>query len=328
MGCGGGSGTVANGITCTDNTLFYAPMVGGPVAADSGVKNTLYFGTDKLYRSANLGTTMTVASQTLTGFNGAAERVSAIGISPQNDSARLIGSTTGRVYYSNTAGATTMTDVTGSIPARYVARIAFSPTDQNTAYVALNGYGIANQHVMKTTNLNTGSPLWTNAGVGIPDVPTNVLVVDPLNPNVLYAGTDIGVYRSQDAGASWVPFGTGLPRVAVFGMAIQSASRILRIATHGKGMWQISINIPATVTVSGRVTHSNGRGVTSATVSLTDPDGLVRTAVTNRQGNYSFDNVPSGRTYTISASMPRYNFGPPQTVTPFDSVTAVNFVAQ
>lgn len=327
LGCG--SGWIPNGITCTDATLFYAPMVGGPVATDSAGKNTLYFGTNKLYRSGNLGTTMTVASQTLTGsFNGAPERVSAIGIAPSNDAVRLIGSTIGRVYYSNTAGATTMTDVTGVIPARYVGRIAIHPTNPDIAYVALNGYGIPNQHVMKTTNLGTGSPSWTNAGVGIPDVPTNALVIDPANPNVIYAGTDIGVYRSQDAGATWVPFGTGLPRVAVFGMAIHNPSRVLRIATHGKGMWQISINIPATITVSGTVKRSNGQGVTDATISLTDPDGLVRTTKTDRQGRYFFDNVPSGRTYTVAASNPRYSFGPPQTVTPFDAVTTVNFVAQ
>src|SRR5262249_48346107 len=55
LGCGG----TANGINCADATLFYAPMVVGPNASDSSGSNTLYFGTDHLYRSANRGTTMT-----------------------------------------------------------------------------------------------------------------------------------------------------------------------------------------------------------------------------------------------------------------------------
>jgi hypothetical protein len=57
----------------------------------------------------------------------------------------------------------------------------------------------------------------------------------------LFAGTDIGVYNSVDGGLSWNPYGTGLPRVPVFDMAIQNPSRILRIATFGRGMWETSI---------------------------------------------------------------------------------------
>src|SRR5205085_473986 len=126
IGCGG----TANGISCADATLFYAPMVGGPSVTGS-IGNTLYFGTNKLYRSINQGTLMTPVSQTLTGSN---ERVSAIAIAPQNDDVRLIGSTLGRVYLSTTTAAVTMTDVTGPIPARYVGRIAIDPVDANIAY--------------------------------------------------------------------------------------------------------------------------------------------------------------------------------------------------
>ncbi len=235
LGCGG----TANGISCTDATLFYAPLVLGPNATGS-VGNTVYFGSNKLYRSINQGTTMTVVSQTLPN-TGANERVSAIGISPQNDDIRLIGSTTGRVYFSGTAGATTMADITGSIPARYIGRIAIDPTNGNTAYVALNGFGIPGQHVMKTTNLSAPVPTWVNSGSGIPDIPTNALVIDPAHPQTLYAGTDIGVFRSTDGGASWTPFSTGLPRVAVFEIGIQPVNHILKIATHGRGIWEYSL---------------------------------------------------------------------------------------
>jgi hypothetical protein len=233
-GCGG----TANGISCTDRTLFYAPMVLGPDAPGS-TGNTVYFGTEKLYRSINQGTTMTPVSQSMSTTGN--ERISAIGIAPQNDDIRLIGSTLGRVYYSNTAGATTMTDITGAVPARFVGRIAIDPTNANIAYLALGGFGIPGQHVMKTTNLSSPTPTWTPAGSGIPDVPTNGLVIDPANPSTLYAGTDIGVFRSVDGGANWTPFSQGLPRIAVFEIALQPTRRILKIATHGRGIWEFDL---------------------------------------------------------------------------------------
>ncbi len=230
LGCGG----TANGINCTDATLFYAPMVGGP-----GTPNTLYFGTTNLYRSTDKGTTMTSVSGTLPA------RISAIAIAPQDDSVRLVGLTTGAVYLSTTAGATTMNNISGSIPGRYVGRVAIDPTNANIAYVALNGFGLAaGQHVWKTTNLLSGAPTWSASGSGIPDVPTNTFVVDPSNPNTLYAGTDIGVFTSADGGANWTPFSAGLPRVAVFGMEIQNAHRVLKIATHGRGIFQYNLRTP------------------------------------------------------------------------------------
>ena len=77
----------------------------------------------------------------------------------------------------------------------------------------------------------------------MPQVPVSAFIVNPANSNTLFAGTDIGVYTSTDGGANWSPFGTGLPRVAVFDMAIQPTSGMLRIATHGRGLWQIPTTV-------------------------------------------------------------------------------------
>jgi hypothetical protein len=221
-----------NGIICTDQVLFYAPLVRGP-----GNPNTIYYGTNRLYRSDNQGTLMTDVSGTLPA------RIGAIAIAPQDDNVRLVGLTTGAVYLSTTAGATTMSNVTGSLPSRYIGRIAIDPTNANVAYVALNGFGIPNQHVYKTTNLLSGTPTWTAAGTGIPDTPTNALAIDPANTQVIYAGTDIGVFRTTNGGTSWEPFSDGLPRVAVFGMEIQAVHRVLKIATHGRGIWEKNLNV-------------------------------------------------------------------------------------
>jgi hypothetical protein len=76
---------------------------------------------------------------------------------------------------------------------------------------------------------------------GIPRVPVSGFAVDPQDSNILYAGTDIGVYHSTDGGLNWSPLGTGLPRVAVFDVAISNVQRLLRIATHGRGIFEIGI---------------------------------------------------------------------------------------
>jgi hypothetical protein len=228
LGCGG----TANGISCSDATLFYAPLTRGP-----GNPNTLYFGTDRLYRSDNRGTSMTVVSQA-----PLPARVSAIGISPQNDNVRIIGLTNGSVF-ATTTGSATLTDITGPIPpTKYISRAVVDPTNPDVAYVTVSGFGLGTgQHVWKTSNLSNAGPTWTVAGNGIPDVPVSAFVVDPSNPNTLYAGTDIGVYRSTDGAATWTPFSNGLPRVAVFDMAIHNTHRFLRIATHGRGIYEMNL---------------------------------------------------------------------------------------
>jgi hypothetical protein len=256
------SGVSRNGITCTDSVLFYAPMAQGP-----GSPNSIYFGSDRLYRSANGGVTNVVVSQApiMTSTTGNIP-ISTIAISPQNDNVRIVGLTNGKVF-ATTTGSSTLTDITGPLPARYVARAVIDPNNQNTAYVTFDTYFIqTGGHVWKTTDLNDSAPVWTLSGNGIPNVPTNSLVVDPLNSNSLYAATDIGVYHSSDGGATWNPYGTGLPRVACFDIAIQSSNRVLRVATHGRGLWEIAAQLAPTTTT---VASSQNPSVFGQAITLT-----------------------------------------------------------
>ncbi len=244
----GCSGTTSNnGIGCGNAVLFYAPMELGP-----GNPQTVYFGTDRLYRSSNRGDTMTLASQgPLVPVNATQGVVlTTIGVSPQDDNVRIVGLRDGHVF-ATTTGAATLTDVTGANfpapnpadPARNsIGRAVIDPHNKFTAYVTFTSFGVpAGQHIFKTTNLNDPVPTWAPAGNGIPDVPVSALAIDPQDSNTLYAGTDIGVYQSTDGGANWSPYGTGLPRVAVFDVKISNVQRILRIATHGRGIYEITI---------------------------------------------------------------------------------------
>lgn len=227
LGCGGTS----NGIACTDNTLFYAPMALGP-----GNPNTVYFGSDRLYRSSDQGTTMALVSQA--PISGTTP-VSSISIAKTDDNVRLVGMFNGAVYKTSTGSSTLTLATPSGAPAAPVGRVLIDPVDKKTAYVSYGGYGVlSGRHIWKTTNLDAATPTWTASSTGIPDVPVNCMAIDPTVTNIMFAGTDIGVYVSTDAGATWTSYSSGLPAVPVFDMAVHPVTKALKIATHGRGFWQ------------------------------------------------------------------------------------------
>jgi photosystem II stability/assembly factor-like uncharacterized protein len=244
-GCSG-SGT-GNGISCGNAVLFYAPLELGP-----GNPNTIYFGSDRLYRSTDRGDNHTIVSQSpLVPVNATQGVViTTIGVSPQDDNVRIVGMRNGQVFATVT-GSSTLTNVTPSnapppnpidAARNSIGKAVIDPNNKYTAYITYTSFSPpAGQQIFKTTNLNDPVPTWTPSSNGIPQVPVSSIAVDPQNSNILYAGTDIGVYTSTDGGANWAPLGSGLPRVAVFDVKISNVQRYLRIATHGRGIWEIGI---------------------------------------------------------------------------------------
>jgi hypothetical protein len=71
------------------------------------------------------------------------------------------------------------------------------------------------------------------------------IVIDPDIPNTLYLATESTLLRSSSGGASWYPIGTGLPVVTVTDAKLHRASRTLRVATAGRGLWDLSVPITA-----------------------------------------------------------------------------------
>ncbi|MCU1268140.1 MAG: glycosyl hydrolase [Acidobacteria bacterium] len=320
--CDGAAFAATNGLNGTDTVLFYAPMALGPGGA--GNPNTLYFGTNKLYRSTDRGDTMTIVSQNPL-IAGVA--VSAIGIGPTDDNVRIVGMRNGNVF-ATTTGSTTLTNTafpfptnaTASTTNRHIGRAVIDPLNSNTAYVTISYYTNPSTagNIWRTTNLNSATPTWTsigNSGNGLPNIPVNAFAVDGNDPShpgvsVLYAGSDIGVYFSVDSGASWAPFGLGLPRVSVFDMAIQPTARLLRVATHGRGMWEKALPSPtaAAARISGSVTTADGSPSAGVTVRLSGQK--TGTTITNDQGRYSFGNLDTGGFYTVTPDFANYHFSP------------------
>jgi len=109
--------------------------------------------------------------------------------------------------------------------------------------------------VFRTIN---GGGSWEGLGAqgaaagGLPDVGVNVIKVDPGDPSTLYVGTEVGLYRSTDAGGIWSRFGAGtLPLVDVRDVCIAPASQRLTAATYGRGFWQIDTGAASAAGVRG-----------------------------------------------------------------------------
>jgi hypothetical protein len=298
LSCDGTANYLHNGLQLTDAVLFYAPMALGP-----GTPNTVYFGTDRLYRSNDRGDHMTVVSQaSITSPGTTGSPISTIAIWPQGDNVRMIGTQNGQVW-ATAAGSSTLVNLNPPLPVnpaggtnKFIGRAMIDPNNKNVAYIALSYYAPAGQGIWKISNLTAAavsggaSPAWTAASNGIPSIPINAFAIDPINSNNLYAGTDIGVYFSNDGGANWSPYGTGLPRVAVFDLQIQPTSRLLRAGTHGRGVWETPLVSPAASTVQ----------FTASTAAITEGTGSsqVDAVVTvQRSGDTSF---PASVNYATS----------------------------
>jgi Bacterial Ig-like domain (group 3) len=246
--------TAVNGINPGDNSSFVPPFVTDPSTA-----NTLYVGTTKVYQSVNTGNSWTALSGDLVnGLNQ--DELTALAVAPGNPKVVYAGADTGQVFVATNvvAGSGAFAQVTGqaSLPPRQVSAIAVDPAVATglTAYAAFSGFAFGADttgHLFKTAD---GGATWkdvsctvascvTPAASDLPNTPVNDVVVDPDLAGTLYVGTDIGVYQGTCAATcTWSTLSTGLPRVAVLSLKLHHASRTLRAATHGRGVWDIVLN--------------------------------------------------------------------------------------
>jgi len=79
-------------------------------------------------------------------------------------------------------------------------------------------------------------------GNNLLNVEHNALAVDPAAPSNVYAGADIGVWHSADGGRNWAPMQNGLPDAPIFDLQIHPTQRLLRAATHGRGVFEIALD--------------------------------------------------------------------------------------
>ena len=236
----GAEQTFTQGISTSDQGAWAAPLIADP--ADS---SGLYCGRRRVYHR----TASTRWSPISPTFR---TPISAIAVSEANP--RIVYAGSGLASGSSilvsdgvplgelkvtTDGGATWADRNLGLPNRIITSIVASRHDTCTAYVTFSGFSAG--HIFKTTDCGA---TWGDISRGLPDIPVNALVLDPSNERVIHVGTDIGMFVSDDGGATWWTFNNGLPRVAVVAMEIHRASNTLRVATHGRSMWEIALGQP------------------------------------------------------------------------------------
>ncbi len=156
------------------------------------------------------------------------------------------GTDDGNVWLSRNDGGT-WENLTGRFPGlpprSYVARIEPSHADSATFYVAFDRHrdGDYAPYLYATSDYGrTFRSLAATLPTGGPDF-LHVVREDPHNRDLLFVGTDVGVYVSRDRGSSWQPFMTGLPTVPVHDLQIHPRDRELIAGTHGRSIWIVNI---------------------------------------------------------------------------------------
>ncbi len=118
-----------------------------------------------------------------------------------------------------------------------VATVDASPYDAGTAFAVGDGHMLGDEspHIFATRDYGA---TWRSISG---DLPRNVFVrvvrQDPKNPNLLYAGTQRGVFASWDAGTHWQSLRLNMPATAIYDIQIQPVANDLIVASHGRGVW-------------------------------------------------------------------------------------------
>lgn len=228
----------------TSNALFIAPFI-----LDPNDPNTMLAGGRSLWRSTNVKAA-TPGWNSIKGPFTNNIRISAIAVAPGNSNIVWVGYENGLIYKTTngTAASPTWTreDLT-TMPDRYATRITVDPRNSSIVYATFGGF--SQDNVWRTTD---GGSTWTDitgsGTTGLPDAPVRSLVVHPNNSQWLYVGTEVGVFASDDGGATWSLPTDGPANVSVdelFWMGTR-----LVAATHGRGMFEAE-------TVSGTQAPAN-----------------------------------------------------------------------
>ena len=232
------------GITDGPNDVVFIPTH----AMDPNNPQRLWFGGRRAWRTSDGGANWTQASATF-GF----PFVSAIAVAPGMPDRVLMGTSVGRVYRSDAAGAATSASVwTESVvnAGGYISSLAFQPGSAEVVYATISTFG--RPHVLRSVD---GGSNWSNisgSGVtGIPDVPVLSVVVDPADAGHLFVGTDVGVLASSDGGATWAVELTGFPNVSTEWLAFTGSpgTRTLFAFTHGRGVFRANLAPPGVPTI-------------------------------------------------------------------------------
>src|SRR6266404_2896503 len=251
--------------------LFHGGIPGGddcPPAGVPGGCGHLVVGTTRVWETvhggnASLGsgdwyvtnnpTTQNMTKQTL----GTRSFINSVKYSPKYQSVAMVGTNDANVWIGFNLGTGTQAqanwvDVTGNntvVPLRPVLGIALDPTvsaaNLPVGYAAVGGFNAntpaAPGHVFQVTcTADCGSFTWADKSGNLPDIPVDSIIVNPNNAQQMYAGTDWGVYYTDDVtvtSPTWQRFENGIPHAMVWDMQIDRGSTTLSVWTRSRGAY-------------------------------------------------------------------------------------------
>jgi len=222
----------------------------------------LYFAADKLFRSDDRGDSWKVISGQLsraldrdklpvmgkiwsmdavaknqsTAFFGNA---SALAESPKKEGLIYVGTDDGLIQITEDGGKTwRKVEKLPEVPElAYVSRIVASNNDANTVYVAIENHQNADFKPYLFKSADAGRT-WTSIKNNLPaNGSVWAIAEDHVNPNLLFVGTEFGLYFSIDGGQKWIQLRSGLPTIQVRDLAIQRRENDLVVGTFGRGFY-------------------------------------------------------------------------------------------
>lgn len=209
----------------------------------------LYLGGNFVFRSLDRGDHWQTISPDLTrGKPGPSastgHTLTTLAESPRRPGLLWAGSDDGRIHVSRDGGVK-WTDVSDKIPGlppeRWITRIVCSPHADGTAWVTIDRHRNDDRapYIFRTTDFGA---TWNSlAGNLPPGGPIHVMRADAQNRDLLFAGTEYGLFTSIDGGQKWHKLGNNPPTVPVHDLVIHPRDRELVIATHGRSIWIMDI---------------------------------------------------------------------------------------
>ena len=221
-----------------------------PLVASPHEKGAMYLAGNRVFKLTERGETWKTISPDLSARR--AERIITVGSGAENygvvftlgvssRKAGLLwaGTDDGKLWVTEDEGGR-WTDLTASLPAaakdQWIARVEPGHADDKVAYLAVSAYHGGNYAPLVYRTADLGRT-WQSVAGNLPATwPVRVVREDPANADLLFAGTEIGLYASFDRGTTWIPIG-GLPAVPVDDILVHPRTRDLLIATHGRSLY-------------------------------------------------------------------------------------------
>ncbi|SIS82834.1 Sortilin, neurotensin receptor 3 [Belliella pelovolcani] len=216
-----------------------------PATLSKHNQDIFYMGSQYVYRSLDRGDTWETISPDLTKGpregNVPFATLTVVEESPLEFGTLYAGSDDGNIWNTRNHGKAWI-DISKGLPQnRWISSITPSQHVEGLVYVTLTGYrnDEFTPHVYKSTNYGT---TWTPIAGNLPTEAMNVIREDHLHPDLLYIGSDHGLYITMDGGKNYELIQGNIPNVSIYDMVIQKKENDLVIGSHGRSVFIMDLN--------------------------------------------------------------------------------------